>query len=111
MPALLAMNIAVFLDDVTAYNGPLLLIAYNRQDEVLAAGHDLETISYPLWPCTRETVRCLADAGGIVAPIGKGGGVLMFHCNIVHANLPNISPSLRPTDRLPRILPYRQLHP
>ncbi|MBC6405665.1 MAG: phytanoyl-CoA dioxygenase family protein [Rhodospirillales bacterium] len=28
----------------------------------------------------------------MVAPTGKAGGVLMFHCNIVHASPPNIGP-------------------
>ncbi len=92
MPEPLAMNIAVFLDDVTAYNGPLFLIAGSHKQGVLSAGHDLETTSYPLWTLDKETVRRLADEGGIVAPTGKGGGILMFHCNIVHASPPNISP-------------------
>ncbi len=92
MPEPLAMNIAVFLDEVTAYNGPLFLIAKSHKEGVFEAGHDLETTSYPLWTLDKQTVRRLADEGGIVAPIGKPGGILMFHCNIVHASPPNISP-------------------
>ena len=30
--------------------------------------------------------------GGIVAPTGKPGSVLMFHGNLVHASAPNITP-------------------
>ena len=86
------MNISVFLDEVTAANGPLILIPRSHRQGVQEAGHDLETTSYPLWTLDRETVTRLADEGGIVAPTGPAGSVLMFHCNLVHASPPNISP-------------------
>ena len=86
------MNIALFLDEVTAVNGPLMLIPRSHKQGVLEAGHDLETTSYPLWTLDRATVKRLAEAGGIVAPTGAPGGVLMFHSNLVHASPPNISP-------------------
>ena len=35
--------------------------------------------------------KLVAD-GGIVAPTGKPGGVLMFHGNLVHGSAPNITP-------------------
>ncbi len=92
MPEARAMNIAVFLEDVTAANGPLLIIPGSHKQGVFEAGHDLETTSYPLWTLDRETVTRLAEAGGIVAPTGPAGSVLMFHSNIVHASPPNISP-------------------
>ena len=92
MPAPRAMNIALFLDEVTAGNGPLLILPGSHKAGVLEAGHDLETTSYPLWTLDRETVRRLADVGGLVAPVGPPGCVLMFHSNIVHASPPNISP-------------------
>jgi ectoine hydroxylase len=92
MPEPRAMNIAVFLDEVRAINGPLMLIPKSHREGVLAAGHDLETTSYPLWTLDRDTVTRLADAGGIVAPTGPAGSVLMFHGNLVHASPPNITP-------------------
>ena len=92
MPEPRAMNIALFLDDVSAVNGPLMIIPRSHRDGVYRAGHDLATTSYPLWTLDRATIRRLADAGGIVAPTGPAGSVLMFHCNLVHASPPNISP-------------------
>ena len=92
MPEPRAMNISVFLDDVTAANGPLLFIPGSHKKGVVDAGHDLETTSYPLWTLDRESVRSLADEGGVVAPTGPAGSVLMFHGNLVHASPPNISP-------------------
>ena len=92
MPEPRAMNIAVFLDPVTAANGPLLFIPGSHRAGVYEAGHDLATTSYPLWTLDRETVTRLADERGIVAPTGQPGSVLMFHSNLVHASPPNISP-------------------
>ena len=92
MPEPRAMNISIFLDDVTEFNGPLFLIPGSHKAGILEAGHDLATTSYPLWTLDKETVRKMADNNGIVAPRGPAGSVLMFHCNIVHASPPNISP-------------------
>ena len=92
MPEPKAMNIAVFLEDVTAVNGPLMIIPGSHKQGVFEAGHDLETTSYPLWTLDRETVTRLAKTGGVVAPMGPAGSVLMFHSNIVHASPPNIGP-------------------
>ncbi len=92
MPEPRAMNIAVFLYDVSEFNGPLMFIPKSHQGGKLDAAHDLETTSYPLWTLDNETVTRLVDQGGIVAPKGKAGSVLLFHCNLVHASPGNISP-------------------
>jgi len=54
MPEPRAINIAVFIDDVTAANGPLLFIPGSHKLGVVEAGHDLETTSYPLWTLRRS---------------------------------------------------------
>lgn len=92
MPEPRAMNIAVFLDEVSVANGPLMFIPGSHKAGNLEAGHDLETTSYPLWTLDRETVTKLAEQGGIVAPTGPAGSMLMFHSNLVHASPSNISP-------------------
>jgi ectoine hydroxylase len=92
MPEPRAMNVAVFLDEVTAANGPLLFIPGSHKKGVVAAGHDLETTSYPLWTLERDTVTRLAEEGGCVAPTGPAGSVLIFSSLLVHASPPNISP-------------------
>ena len=92
MPEPRAMNIAVFLDEVMPINGPLMIIPKSHKHGTLAAGHDKLTTSYPLWTLDKETVTRLAAEGGIVAPTGKPGSVLMFHGNLVHASPPNITP-------------------
>ena len=92
MPEPRAMNIAVFLDDVTEFNGPLMFIPGSHRAGVIAAGHDVETTSYPLWTLDHATVARLVAAGGMVAPKGPAGSMLVFHCNLVHASPGNLSP-------------------
>jgi ectoine hydroxylase len=92
MPEARAMNISVFLDEVFPFNGPLMFIPKSHKQGTLAAGHDKATTSYPLWTLDNETVTRLCQEGGIVAPTGKPGTVLMFHGNLVHASPPNITP-------------------
>jgi ectoine hydroxylase len=92
MPEPRAMNVALFLEDVSVVNGPLMFIPKSHKEGTQAAGHDLETTSYPLWTLDRETVARLAEQGGIVAPMGPAGSVLLFHANLVHASPANISP-------------------
>ena len=45
MPEPRAMNIAVFMDEVMAINGPLMLIPKSHKHGTLAAEHDVDTTS------------------------------------------------------------------
>lgn len=92
MPEPRAMNIAVFLDEVFPFNGPLMLIPQSHKHGVLKAGHDTSTTSYPLWTLDNDSVENLVDQGGLIAPTGQPGGVLMFHGNLVHGSAGNITP-------------------
>ena len=92
MPEPRAMNIALFLQEVTEFNGALMFIPRSHKAGVIEAGHDTLTTSYPLWTLDKETVTRLAEEGGMVAPRGKPGSLLLFHSNLVHASPGNISP-------------------
>jgi ectoine hydroxylase len=92
MPEPRAMNIALFLEDVTEFNGALMFIPRSHKGGVIEAGHDLETTSYPLWTIDDATIARLVDEGGIIAPKGKAGSAMLFHCNLVHASPSNMSP-------------------
>ena len=43
------MNVAIFLDEVNEFNGPLMFIPGSHKLGVLDAEHDTSTTSYPLW--------------------------------------------------------------
>ncbi len=92
MPEARAMNIALFIDDVTEFNGPLMFIPRSHREGTLEAGHDVQTTSYPLWTIDNETIRRLVATGGLVAPKGPAGSVIMFHGNLVHGSPSNMSP-------------------
>jgi ectoine hydroxylase len=92
MPAPRAMNVALFLDDVTEFNGALLFVPKSHRQGVFSAGHDVATTSYPLWTLDHETVGRLVREGGLVAPKGPAGSALLFHCNLVHGSPGNMSP-------------------
>ena len=92
MPDARAMNVAIFLDEVNEFNGPLMLIPGSHKQGVLEAGHDTSTTSYPLWVISNQTIKLLVDRGGIVAPKGPPGSMILFHGCLVHASSSNLSP-------------------
>lgn len=95
MPAPRAMNVALFLDEVRPVNGPLMLVPRSHREGMFEPRYDAELVSHHGLYMTQENVCKVVDAGGIVAPTGKPGGLLMFHANMVHGSSPNISPYSR----------------
>ncbi len=92
MPEPRAMNLAIFLDEVNEFNGPLYFIPGSHKAGVIEAGHDAATTSYPLWTIDNDTMTRLVDAHGIAAPKGAPGGGIFFHGNLVHGSPPNMTP-------------------
>ncbi len=92
MPAARAMNVAIFLDEVNEFNGPLMFIPGSHKLGVLDAEHDVSTTSYPLWTINHDTIRKLVARGGLVAPKGPVGSMILFHGCLVHASTANLSP-------------------
>ena len=97
MPTERAMNVAIFLDDVNAFNGPLMFIPGSHRKGVVDAKHDLTTTSYPLWTVDNALIAQLVERaggkqGGIVSPTGPAGSMILFHSCLVHASSANLSP-------------------
>jgi ectoine hydroxylase len=97
MPTERAMNVAIFLDEVNEYNGPLMFIPGSHKKGVIEARHDLTTTSYPLWTVDDELIAKLVERaggknGGIVSPKGPAGSMILFHSCLVHASSSNLSP-------------------
>jgi ectoine hydroxylase len=92
MPEARAMNVAIFLDEVNEFNGPLMFIPGSHKLGVLDAAHDIATTSYPLWVINNDTIEKLVERGGIVAPKGPAGSMILFHGCLVHASTSNLSP-------------------
>jgi ectoine hydroxylase len=92
MPQPRAMNIALFLAETNEFNGPLMFIPKSHRKGRLEAGHDVTTTSYPLWTIDNQTITRLVSEGGIVAPKGPPGSVLLFSGTLVHASGTNLTP-------------------
>ena len=92
MPEARAMNIAIFLNEVNEFNGPLMFIPGSHKLGVVEAEHDTATTSYPLWTISHDTIRKLVEHGGLVAPKGPAGSMIMFHGCLVHGSTANLSP-------------------
>jgi hypothetical protein len=100
------VNIGVFLDEVTEFNGPLLFIPGSHQHGVFdipAEEGSREGYEENDWiadftadlkySIDQKTLQNLVQAGGgIQAPKGPSGSLLLFHPNTVHGSVPNISP-------------------
>jgi ectoine hydroxylase len=110
MPTERAMNVAIFLDDVSEYNGPLMFIRGSHKRGVVDAKHDLTTTSYPLWTVDNTLIAQLVERGGgagsfdaegrhvdggIISPKGPAGSMILFHSCLVHASGSNLSPHNR----------------
>jgi len=97
MPEARAMNIAIFLDDVTEFNGPLMFIPGSHKKGVVDAKHDLTTTSYPLWTVDNALIAEMVEKaggrnGGLVSPHGPAGSMILFHGCLLHASGSNLSP-------------------
>jgi ectoine hydroxylase len=92
VPEPLALNLHVFLDDVTEHNGPLVFIRGSHQHGPVPTALDTETTSYALWTVDNETVAKLAAEGGLVSATGPAGTALIFGDCLVHGSPPNLSP-------------------
>jgi len=92
MPEPNAFNIALFLADANEFNGPLMFIPGSHKRGAIESRFDTTTTSYPLWTIDNDTVTRLVERGGIVAPKGPAGSILIFHSCLVHASGSNLTP-------------------
>lgn len=92
VPNPLALNLHVFLDDVTEFNGPLYFLPGSHKAATPSAKLDTTSTSYPLWVVEPDTVTTLAKDRGIVSATGRAGTGLIFGDVMLHASPSNISP-------------------
>ena len=92
VPEPLALNLHVFLDDVSEFNGPLYFISGSHKHGPSPTRLDTTTTSYPLWVVDRDTVARLATDRSLVSATGPAGTALIFGDCLVHGSPPNLSP-------------------
>ena len=86
------VNVLLFLEAVSALNGPLMIIPGSHRGAARRREVDATTTSYPIRALDHETVGKLARLHGIAAPQGPPGSVIFAHTNCVHGSGPNMSP-------------------
>ena len=92
VPEPLALNVHIFLDEVTEFNGPLVFVPESHRDGPAPTALDTVTTSYPLWTVAPAVVKPLVERGGLYCPKGPPGTVLIFGDTMVHSSPPNMSP-------------------
>lgn len=102
MPTPRVLTCALFLDDVTEFNGPLMFMPGSQalghvkadalSDKSTVAVYGRLTGDAIGSPYARSTLDGWAKRFGIVAPKGPAGSVLFFHSCIIHGSAPNMSP-------------------
>lgn len=98
MPRMRAVSASLMLTDNNEFNGPLMLIPGSHQHFVPCVGetpHDNWRTSLKgqrFGIPDQQALERLASQGGIQAPKGPAGSLLLFECNTLHASNRNISP-------------------
>ena len=93
MPEPRCLMVAVFIDDCTPVNSPLLVVPGSHRDGFLDSiqlHRDAE--GYSLYHIDEDTFRRLAEENGIEALIGPAGSVCFCHSIVVHGSANNVSP-------------------
>ena len=93
--------IAVFLDDLTNVNAPLLAVPGSHREglvstaEVDPTSPDFEDVSKYRYDITPDTMKRLVDSYGLEAITGTAGSMLLMDMTVVHGSSVNISPLRR----------------
>ena len=98
MPRMRALSMTVLLTENTPYNGPLMLMPGSHRHYVTCVGetpanHYRKSLKKQEYGVPNdELLTRLASDGGIVAPTGPAGTVIVFDCNTMHGSSSNITP-------------------
>jgi ectoine hydroxylase len=100
MPEPDVINAAIFLDDVTEFNGPMMFIPGSHGGGRIDSDQNFERVpgygrlsaDAVSSPYRKETIKALIEDKGLVAPKGPAGSTIFFHGCTVHGSAPNMSP-------------------
>lgn len=98
MPRMRAVSCSISLTENNPFNGPVMIIPGSHKHYVSCVGQtpgdhykaSLKKQEYGV--PDSESMRKLAEMGGIAAPTGPAGSLLLFECNAMHGSNSNISP-------------------
>lgn len=93
--------IAVFLDELTEVNAPLLAIPGSHREGLVSTASvdptspDFEQVSKYRYDISPETLSQLVDTHGIESITGPAGSMLLMDMTVVHGSTVNITPLRR----------------
>lgn len=86
------VNTLIFLDEVTIFNGPLMVVPGSYRHVPQRPEVSDKGTSYSFRYADNETVTQQVAEGGIVAPTGCAGSAIFMHVNTLHGSTANLSP-------------------
>jgi ectoine hydroxylase len=98
MPRMRALSVSIALSDNYALNGPLMLMPGSHKHYVTCTGttpddnYKTSLRAQEVGTPDDDSLRWLVDQGGIDAPTGLAGSVVLFDCNTMHGSNSNITP-------------------
>lgn len=101
MPTPRALNVAVFLDEVTEFNGPMFVmpgshrLSLGERTETRMEGWENTLTADIRHKVTPDTLKELAARLGLVSIKGRPGTTAIFDSQLLHCSPPNLSGDLR----------------
>ena len=98
MPRMRALSMSITLTENTEFNGPLMLVPGSHRAYVTCVGttppeHYRQSLRRQEYGVPDPvSLTTLTERGGLVAPQGPAGMVVLFECNMMHGSNSNISP-------------------
>lgn len=98
MPRMRALSMSIALSENTPNNGPLMLVPGSHKHYVTCVGqtpddhYKASLRKQELGTPDPDSLTALVEEGGIAAPTGPAGSLVMFDCNTLHGSNSNITP-------------------
>jgi len=98
MPRMRALSMSISLTENTHFNGPLMVMPGSHRTYVRCVGttpddHYKQSLRRQEYGVPDpDSLRTLFQQGGIAAPVGMPGTIVIFDSNIMHGSNSNISP-------------------
>lgn len=98
MPRMRAVSCSIILTENNDFNGPLMLVPGSHKYFIPCLGetpenhYKMSLREQQLGVPDEDSMRDMMQRGGIVAPKGPAGSMLLFECNLLHGSNANMSP-------------------
>ncbi len=98
MPRMRSLSMSITLSENTEFNGPLMIIPGSHKHFIACVGetpedHYKQSLKKQDYGIPDDgSLSMLVEQGGIVAPKGPPGSLIIFDCNVMHGSNSNITP-------------------